>query len=688
MGRRFLLLLFIFISFSSFANAQASAKEDIVEGFNEWPVSDWDSYIMNQGEGFAQGTTDPHEGSGYLFHADVYGVEASDWFVSPKITVPVAGKVSFFEKNLYTDSPLYGEHGLYISTTGGNPNVDEFVKLGDFEASHVDWTLIEIALSDYVGQEVYFGFYYKGTYSTQWFIDEFTISTLPEYEVALEKSDMSTVGELNVEFTPSVNVVSECALNMTDIAVKLFIDDEEVEEKSISLESAETKKLEFSAITLTDDVDFKFVASFEGDGNAANNELINRVSALVKSKAYAFAIYTYDDEQLPEGPVTFETTSFTDVTPLPTQFKDGINTNAGTMINNIWFVSLHKSVSNEVTGRDRNNKAYVGHNLSVVDRETGECYATYPCDINFFEMAYNYADDMVYGLTYGETGQELYSIDYKTGETTKLGVLLKPAKPMVAFAIDIEGNAYGLSSDRNFYSIDLTDYSNELIGATGVENVELIQSMAFDHQNGILYWCMTNNTEGDFYKVDITTGKAHFLGNHTQKAEYAAFGFEYGEPKHYLAIRGVDLEGNYPEGVNVNFDGNKKVTDQYGITCYLDLTQGQTYAFNTQYKDKVLSHEVLLDESKKIDVEVEAVSVDENALTSNRIYPNPSNGVLYFNMEDDVQELNVFDLKGNTCLFIEQPGQSLDLAQLENGVYMVQYQTQNGVYTQKIVLRK
>lgn len=81
-------------------------------------------------------------------------------------------------------------------------------------------------------------------------------------------------------------------------------------------------------------------------------------------------------------------------------------------------------------------------------------------------------------------------------------------------AINAQGQAYGISYEGgDLYMINLDDASITLVGPTGKE-VWYNQSMAFDDDNGILYWAhVATATDHGFYQVDTQTGEATRLGD-------------------------------------------------------------------------------------------------------------------------------------------------------------------------------
>ena len=79
--------------------------------------------------------------------------------------------------------------------------------------------------------------------------------------------------------------------------------------------------------------------------------------------------------------------------------------------------------------------------------------------------------------------------------------------------------------------------------------------------------------------------------------------------------------------------------------------------------------------------------VDEDAVL---LYPNPSTGLLYLNGVDaTVNALEVFDVSGKSVRSENKfTSNSLDLSGLQEGIYFIKLQTDQGLLNKKIVIRK
>jgi len=96
-------------------------------------------------------------------------------------------------------------------------------------------------------------------------------------------------------------------------------------------------------------------------------------------------------------------------------------------------------------------------------------------------------------------------------------------------------------------------------------------------------------------------------------------------------------------------------------------------------------------ELKEVVVMVGIVGVEEGELTSASMYPNPTSGVLNISIPSSVDgnvELRLMDVAGSLVeSHVVTAGiNSLDLSSISKGVYLVQLTSQNGTYSQRVIV--
>ncbi|MCX6185925.1 MAG: T9SS type A sorting domain-containing protein, partial [Bacteroidetes bacterium] len=85
--------------------------------------------------------------------------------------------------------------------------------------------------------------------------------------------------------------------------------------------------------------------------------------------------------------------------------------------------------------------------------------------------------------------------------------------------------------------------------------------------------------------------------------------------------------------------------------------------------------------------------IQEKEIPSTSIYPNPSNGLVTINSNQDIANVNVFDITGKAVHNQEYTNKlnqtEIDLSALNNGIYFIAVQSSNGeISKSKIVLAK
>jgi len=87
-------------------------------------------------------------------------------------------------------------------------------------------------------------------------------------------------------------------------------------------------------------------------------------------------------------------------------------------------------------------------------------------------------------------------------------------------------------------------------------------------------------------------------------------------------------------------------------------------------------------------------AIDENELMGANtahieIYPNPTTGLLYFNIEDHVKDVSITDITGKSIPFsyfvTNSTHHILDLSDQGNGIYFVKIQNENSTFVKKII---
>jgi hypothetical protein len=126
------------------------------------------------------------------------------------------------------------------------------------------------------------------------------------------------------------------------------------------------------------------------------------------------------------------------------------------------------------------------------------------------DMAYNYPADTMYCLTTDYDNAYLGTVDLTTGVVTRIG---DTGHIMRTLACDLKGTLYAIDSYGMLYTLDATTGSATYVGNTAVGTAAYLQSMAFDHSTGRLFWAHTNSAvNGVIYELDAATASATRMG--------------------------------------------------------------------------------------------------------------------------------------------------------------------------------
>ncbi|MBK5213177.1 MAG: T9SS type A sorting domain-containing protein [Flavobacteriaceae bacterium] len=80
------------------------------------------------------------------------------------------------------------------------------------------------------------------------------------------------------------------------------------------------------------------------------------------------------------------------------------------------------------------------------------------------------------------------------------------------------------------------------------------------------------------------------------------------------------------------------------------------------------------------------VGVDENQLNILKIYPNPTKGLVFINSKaENIVGVTVFDILGKKVFQVEGNIQQMDISNLQNGMYFLRLNTDDGDFVQKII---
>ncbi|MBO5957134.1 MAG: choice-of-anchor J domain-containing protein [Bacteroidales bacterium] len=180
---------------------------------------------------------------------------------------------------------------------------------------------------------------------------------------------------------------------------------------------------------------------------------------------------------------------------------------AGTVVDGIAYISYAESFFGMILGLY--TIAYDIESAAIIDiaEHSPEDFTSYAVN-----MSYNPVDDMIYAMTYDESGyySALSQFDRTTFVYTPIATLYLPSD-VFAMAFDPNGNLYIICADGIVREISTT--TGEVIREvcnTGFLP-EYMQSACWSPKDGKILWAASNETESYIMSIDLTSGTTETL---------------------------------------------------------------------------------------------------------------------------------------------------------------------------------
>lgn len=206
------------------------------------------------------------------------------------------------------------------------------------------------------------------------------------------------------------------------------------------------------------------------------------------------------------------------------------------------------------------------------------------------DMAFDYSSKTMFGLRATNTTSELVKISLTNGETELIG---NTGINLHAMACSKDGILYAISSDGDLCTIDKATGVPTTIGNTGISDVAYLQSMAFDHNTGRLFWVHTGaKSQGELYEVNPETAKLTPLGTTIYNDNASELVCLYTVYDHtasgIMAMNGNDGKFIvYPDGKNLTISlplenaetAEVKIVNTAGIMVASTIVNGQITSY-------------------------------------------------------------------------------------------------------------
>ncbi|MCD8326232.1 MAG: S8 family serine peptidase [Lachnospiraceae bacterium] len=212
-------------------------------------------------------------------------------------------------------------------------------------------------------------------------------------------------------------------------------------------------------------------------------------------------------------------------------------------------------------GEYYNGKIYVSGHQMDENFNTSAVFAvldaqTYETELYVASDTLPYANDMAFdystGTLYAVGGQSnsdttyLYMVDTKTGTYYQIA---QTEEYLLGLACSTDGVLYALDEYGCFYQVDKATAELTYIGYTGYGS-NMLQSMAYDHDTGNLYWAQCNQewsgtVECNFMLIDQATGAASVIGTIGSAGGQAVALFSIPENE-------IEIASTEPTGISFN----------------------------------------------------------------------------------------------------------------------------------------
>jgi hypothetical protein len=189
------------ILFSILCLTSQSQVTTLQEGFENWPLNDWNIYLLGQAlDGWREDFEGISHSGNHSAYSSIDNSQCDNWLVSPQINVESnTYELKFWDYHKTID--FYDKASVLISNGSGDPSDGDFVEVYTTPTplNLEIWEERIIDLSSYNGQLIYVAFRYEGTWH-QWYLDDVTVSPSTYTDGALTE----IVNPVGVSETPGV----------------------------------------------------------------------------------------------------------------------------------------------------------------------------------------------------------------------------------------------------------------------------------------------------------------------------------------------------------------------------------------------------------------------------------------------------------------------------------------------------
>lgn len=562
------------------------------------------------------------------------------------------------------------------------------------------WVNHIIDLSAYNTKTIYIGFLGVSAWGNHIYIDDVNVAEPSDKDLAISSIAIPEIIKGLTATTIKAKVLNNGTENQTNANVTITIGDW-TNTKQATVNGGETVEVTFDAWTPT--AAGKYTASvnvvLEGDANPDNNTKAANGFVLKAKKAYAYSMYS-DESGVANGAASFDLIAPETITTIA---EEGENPTAwgGAWANNSWYAFTYKTEGTNTTPEK----------FIKINPTTGERTELGDVSVGIAAMTYDWSSNTMYAISNITDKYQLYTVNLTNGELTQVGTDTDKPNTFRALACSTDGTLYTVCGDEKLYKINKTDATITEVGNLESGQVKYIQSMDFDHESGILYWCQSNDSNGNLRVIDTETGKSYLVGQLQANAEISALAIPHPEYNPEPAFTSTAIT-NATAGVEYTYDivATDANNDDLTITAptkpeWITFTAGsengkatlsgtptETGDFNVKLVVTDGKTEVTQEFTIKVAVNN---ATNDFAISTISIYPNPSNGEFNLNIDSKTANnytVEVINAQGKMVYTSSLKGsntynEKINISQLAKGVYMVRIKSDNNVTVKRVIVQ-
>jgi hypothetical protein len=439
-------------------------------------------------------------------------LKPDDYLISPQIYVNTANLAFSFEV-LANHMQFFQENFSVMVSRNSRVLADfeeiytERISEPGFINGAPNWKKIRLALDQYIGDTIYIAFRHWNSTNESAIL--FTNAVVEKFENFIDGQMVSilspTTGEnLTANENVTVRLRNNGSAAISGFTLKLELNGVEVASEVFSgsipklsqvdhtfNHKLDLSKFESNNIRVT-------IEGITGD-QVPNNNSKSKIVAHFNSQPVK--LFGYDNVLHPEGLYPNEFVSILSNDP-GTFFDEhayspeapAVALSAGEYFDGYFYgytVSVRSS-----------DDALIGEQFVKISTETWTVVSSSPTNQHAIDMAYDYSTGTMFGLRtinvqQGQSlipSKQLVTINMETGAMTPVGQILgNVGNNFLALACSKDGQLFTIDGLGNLVRINKTNAALSMVGSTWIFPEPYLQSMAFDHNTGRLFWSSVNS---------------------------------------------------------------------------------------------------------------------------------------------------------------------------------------------------